>query len=736
MHFLKNLIFFSLLITACAPQNGGSPIAPEVAPEDKAALNAKAVLFVFRDGICTTLEKGMTVSELPNLSLSESDVLALVAYEADNNIFMSNIDSGKNAIEYYIGKNVPSLGFPKMWAGSAVVNQKSGAAAPVLKPITASVTLQIKSRPQGLSSASIKLPLTNDSYYPADGSYSINDYPRNAVLSTDNTETIYTFPSIEDAPWDPIVTFRLGEETLEARIPAGIRLNAGMDIIITADFSDYAESGTCRLSCSDGINNYTETVFVFSTCDSPSRQYQVLVWQNGLWREKTTREALCSDAARHRAIWNDWDNSLALRDTMSYCIFEDDFTGPVQVLVRNLRGSAANACIRPSIWSIIPQSVGDDAIRFSLPVYEKRKVSVEFENDRQHNLFLFPSRPDNQIPSGNKVRYYGPGEHNVTRVDLYDGETLYIDYGAILYAEINVHGNDCTIAGHGVLCGSKLLHWGDQWSNGKIILNCNPSRGKTLKNLTIKDITIIDSPSWNISICNYDGAVVDGVNMISWELNGDGVDVVCSTNVEVKNCFLRNYDDCITLKVRFTANPVSDLCNVHVHDNLIWNDYARGIAVGPEAGNINYGTGYIHDILIDDCIILQHKGGSSMEDLRAGFAIGQNASPDHDWGGGTAERMERITARNLVFDNIASSGRNVAIWQYTDMDATCVMNDVTLENFTIYDGNNTTAPAFFARTWQHSINGLHIRNFVLNGEKITSTGPEFVVSGNVTIDFE
>lgn len=56
------------------------------------------------------------------------------------------------------------------------------------------------------------------------------------------------------------------------------------------------------------------------------------------------------------------------------------------------------------------ESASSNTVEFTLPAYEKRKVSVEFDGDRYHNLFLMPSRPDTRKPavSGGNVSYYGP----------------------------------------------------------------------------------------------------------------------------------------------------------------------------------------------------------------------------------------------------------------------------------------------------------------------------------------
>ena len=54
--------------------------------------------------------------------------------------------------------------------------------------------------------------------------------------------------------------------------------------------------------------------------------------------------------------------------------------------------------IRPSTYGITPVNVGDNTIEFTLPQWEKRKVSVEFDGDRFYNLMILPNRPDPDRP--------------------------------------------------------------------------------------------------------------------------------------------------------------------------------------------------------------------------------------------------------------------------------------------------------------------------------------------------
>ena len=68
------------------------------------------------------------------------------------------------------------------------------------------------------------------------------------------------------------------------------------------------------------------------------------------------------------------------------------------------------------------------------------------------------------------------------------------------------------------------------------------------RNVEISGVTLIDSPAWTIRLKNSQDLLVDNVKQISWILNSDGLDICNCRHVRVRNCFFRNYDDCITVK--------------------------------------------------------------------------------------------------------------------------------------------------------------------------------------------
>ena len=271
------------------------------------------------------------------------------------------------------------------------------------------------------------------------------------------------------------------------------------------------------------------------------RSYKVFIQdEKGIWQPIEVRNALVSSFSKHPQIWNDWENQKLLRDTMSYALFVRDFAKNVKVRVE--------PCYRFRNVEIRPVSYGIDykrvkgGIEFEL-TDASQKVSVEFDGDRAENLFLFPDLPDVDKPAQDvpDVLYYGAGQHDAGRIVMKSNQTLYLDEGAFVYGYVVGKGiENVRIAGRGILCGAKETHCDERRTQ---LINFEYCR-----NVEISGVTLIDSPAWTIRLKNSQDLLVDNVKQISWILNSDGLDVCNSREVRVRNCFFRNYDDCITIK--------------------------------------------------------------------------------------------------------------------------------------------------------------------------------------------
>ena len=447
--------------------------------------------------------------------------------------------------------------------------------------------------------------------------------------------------------------------------------------------------------------------------------YNVYVLKDRRWQTVEVRNALCSDSPNHHEeIWNDWDNSKKLRDTMCYALFTHDFADAVRVKVEK-RSGFSRVAVRPSAYGITTkESASSNTVEFTLPAYEKRKVSVEFDGDRYHNLFLMPSRPDTRKPavSGGNVSYYGPGEHTEGIIVLTEGQTLYVDEGAVLYPQnIQVRGNGVTIAGRGVISGEKMRHWGEEFSNADVMIDVQGNKHEGgYTDFRIEGVTMIDAPSWCLRVMNTDNVAIENINMIHWDLNGDGIDLCTVTGATINDCMLRAYDDCITLKVRSNADPYGNVHDIRITNCIIWGDYARGIVVGPECGNVWWASGDIRNIEIRNCTVLEAARGQAL-------AIMQELG-DFSEAGGPA-LIDNVLFEDCVVDNIHSSGTPIYTSQVNKGES-CEMKNVVFRNVTILDGLGCQPSQVNVNNTYTSID---FDNLIYNSRKITSFGKEIVL---------
>ena len=705
--------------------------SPEYTPENIDDWSTQ--VFVYSNDKCTSVQKYEKLSDLKYLNATEGDKVAVVAMETTGNADFSSAGKDSPADTYVLATNDMSPIMPRTWAAVFDMPEGKPQVRAIMKPVNSEIELAVIGAPEAFHKATLTLEGLNNSWCMYNETFGIVGKSSSIeVVTKGDEQKLSTFAMDEEnGIWPPKLQIELKDETLIPELDFENTLTRGMKIRIEIDFSQYLTKGTYDVVCTYGdmLNPYStkvgrqtyETSMAIGT--TPNIHYFVQTLREDIWRSEQVHDALCSDADKHPGLWNDWTNSKQLRDTMSYCLVDCDF--PAKVRVRKLTGPFSKVVVRPSVYNIQVTDCGDNTIEFTLPSEAKGKVSVEFDDDRMHNLFIYARTPDTEKPSKSdpNVRYFEKGEHNPGTILLNDGQTLYIEHGAKVYANVKTRGSNITIAGHGILSGEKMVHKGDnQYSWGDFLVSCNIG-SQNAKNLKIKDITMIDSPGWNMIIPKTNGVVIDGVNMISWELNGDGIDIVSSQDIEIKNCFIRTYDDCLTLKCRFIVKPIIDVTNVRIHDCLIWADYARGIVIGPEAGNTEY-SGRIHGIDVRDCIFLQHKRGLN-DDQRSAFAIGQGSDGSTDlWNGTTPPTtMSDIIATNLIFDNIDESGRNISIWQYGKTPV--LMENVTLKDFKVIDSYGNKYPALYIKTNGSQIDNLTIQNFTVNGQKVTAKGDQF-----------
>lgn len=226
--------------------------------------------------------------------------------------------------------------------------------------------------------------------------------------------------------------------------------------------------------------------------------------------------------------------------------------------------------ILPLSRGIRPDVLGPTKMRFrATPPFT---VAVE-PSGRHQALVVSANVPDDHPPKADDpgVVFIGPGSHRRAKpLRLTSGQTLYLAPGAYLESPVVGVGTNITICGRGILSGAAWPHFGGPGG---------PKDGHRLvylsgKNITVRDVTLMCSYSWTLSVSGED-ILVDNVKILNGRvLNDDGIDVCRARRVTVRDCFVRSQDDCIAVKYW-----CEDLL---VENCALWTDVANVFRIGYE----------------------------------------------------------------------------------------------------------------------------------------------------------
>lgn len=115
----------------------------------------------------------------------------------------------------------------------------------------------------------------------------------------------------------------------------------------------------------------------------------------------------------------------------------------------------------------------------------------------------------------------------------------------------------------------------------------------------IKEVTIINSPFWNLHPIKTKNMIIDGVTVNSHGPNNDGCDPEYSQNIIIKNCTFNTGDDCIAIKAgrdgdgRRVAIPSKNI----IVQNCKMIDGHGGVVIGSE---ISAG---VNHVFVENCVM-------------------------------------------------------------------------------------------------------------------------------------
>ena len=399
-----------------------------------------------------------------------------------------------------------------------------------------------------------------------------------------------------------------------------------------------------------------------------------------------------ADSLRRMKGMDDKQGSAGIYEMAAFC--SGDITGPSTVKVK-VNKEVTSAKVLPSSRGISPRINGRE---ISFEAVPGDRLTLEVNGDEYHSLHIFTDLPEEEKydPSDPNVIYYGPGDHYVSRIIVRSNQTLYIARGAVLYGEmylnaqsgacspvISLIGDNIKVRGRGIvdgsLCSTLTTH----------LLSVHGN------NISIEGITLRDGSVWTLPVKNSKNVVIDGVKILGYRANSDGIDVCNSENVVIRNCFIRTLDDLIVIKTLKNGGPCK---HVHAYHNVLWNEVAHAVSVGAEISKD------IADVVFEDSDIIHDKGREwSMRVYHCDDA-----------------KVSGIVFRNLRFEesrNFLSLWINTAIWS-TSKDRGHI-KDILFEDIT---AENVLRPTvqLLGYDASHLVENVVIKNVSVNGKKITA----------------
>jgi len=235
-----------------------------------------------------------------------------------------------------------------------------------------------------------------------------------------------------------------------------------------------------------------------------------------------------------------------------------------------------------------------------------------------------------------------------------DRETSFFHH-ALIWGEDVDH---IAITGSGTIDGNRTKRGGPK----QIAL-------KRCQHVQIKDVTIVDSPNYCISLLGTDYVYIDGVTI----LNGfaDGIDPDCCHHVRISNCHIESWDDAICPKTSFSLGSRRSVENLTVV-NCVLATNCNAFKLGTESG------GDFKNITVTNCamyarpvksapisgISLLSVDGSNID----GVAISNISMKGVSWPiflrlGNRGRDMEKPvpgSLKNVVFSNIVATDARAA----------------------------------------------------------------------------
>ena len=392
-------------------------------------------------------------------------------------------------------------------------------------------------------------------------------------------------------------------------------------------------------------------------------------------------------------------------ETAPYVIF--DFEGKVHIDVTILEDvNVESALIRPLVYGI-GTVIKEKTISFDLK-YTGNYV-LEYNDDPNTALHIFANPIETEVMSKeeadkdpNKI-YVGPGVYKAGAFPITSNTEIYLAGGAYVYGQFS--GEDfenVKIYGRGIVSGEIYNRRTEsEYTLPAVFRNC--------KNITLKDICIVDPAGWAITYYKCEDSKVENIKIITARQNGDGISIQSCKNVEVIGGFVRTWDD--SLVVKNSDRGITD--GINIHDVVVWTDLAQSMEVGYETNGITMSNITFNNITV---VHNFHKAVISMHNCDD--AIISNV------------KYQNITLEDgQMLGDVRDDGENDFLIDFTiayNADWTKsagdrgVIKDIEITNVNVYKMLDSISARFLGESEVSNISNVKIKGLKIAGKIISS----------------
>lgn len=219
----------------------------------------------------------------------------------------------------------------------------------------------------------------------------------------------------------------------------------------------------------------------------------------------------------------------------------------------------------------------DGFVSFSL---DSEAQLVLCGEDLHNCLYIFNSKPIKCEEPESVTHYFGPGVHMPGKITLKDNESVYVDKDALVFGCIYAeNAKNIRIFGNGLFDDSAEERFANRcyenFTNGNIkFYDC--------ENISIEGVMFRNSAIWCVNIFHCFDVVIDNIKVFGqWRYNSDGVDVVNSQRVVLKNSFIHSFDDAVTIK-GIDRYIETDCTDIITENCVLWCGWGKACQLGFE----------------------------------------------------------------------------------------------------------------------------------------------------------